>query len=668
MRKLLIVMLMVLAIAMFGCKEAEEEETPAGTTVVGCADAADLADNSICMVVAGEKIEGTTTSDTNAPFGLDPYVQYQYQSDDDEYQLAFVKSFSSGTTDYGNLSDLSGWDTFYMMDLKGTVSTGEMTLTSSSVINSIVFSPSGTSNMFAGSNYPMGNGSSASITISNAAGSIGDKFQGTLGEIKLCKINSSFTFVDACATSITITSGSFNITRDADRTDNLAPVNPSISINGGSGTTDSRLVTLSNSAGDDNGVTGYYLSETNSTPSIYADGWINVPANTLYSDDVAFSLSSGNGQKTVYVWFRDAAGNISASATDGIELTQVDTSAPANPVVSINGGDSTTDSISATLSISADDDTGVTWYYASETASTPNAEGWTDVTADANYSDNVAITLNAGNGTKTIYVWFRDAAGNISGRTSDSIELVNWISDTALIGIWELTKLNGETTPFNVTLVMGSETYAMSSGDCENELGTYTAVNGQLSMKVVKMGTPTGSSSDCDGVGFVNTSTYTVNASSITVIDTSNGESFELEFTKQPMPSTNKTDLTGSWELSQYDNVDSSFNVTVAFTDTTYTMSNPSCTGELGSYVTYDTYWGETKITVITTTVGTGSDCDPVGYTSTDDFTFEQDSITTSGITDGEYHTLKFTKSASGIPQPQQSPASVRRTMPLILH
>ncbi len=44
--------------------------------------------------------------------------------------------------------------------------------------------------------------------------------------------------------------------------------------------------------------------------------------------------------------------------TPGTETT--DTTAPTSPTVSINGGDSSTDSIDVTLTLSADDDVGVT--------------------------------------------------------------------------------------------------------------------------------------------------------------------------------------------------------------------------------------------------------------------------------------------------------------------
>ena len=94
------------------------------------------------------------------------------------------------------------------------------------------------------------------------------------------------------------------------------------------------------------GVTGYYASETSTTPSATATGWTSVTSTTNYSATVAFTLSGGSvgdNTKTVYVWFRDTAGNISASANDSITLTVSDTTAPSAPTgVSATAGNGQT--------------------------------------------------------------------------------------------------------------------------------------------------------------------------------------------------------------------------------------------------------------------------------------------------------------------------------------
>jgi len=309
-------------------------------------------------------------------------------------------------------------------------------------------------------------------------------------------------------------------TSDSITLDTTAPLSPSILINSGVSSTTSTSVTLTLLATDSVGVTGYYASETSTTPSSTASGWTSGTSTTSYSASVSWTLSSGSGTKTVYVWFRDSAGNVSASSSDSITLvsapsaptgvtadagngqvsvswtsvsdatsyniyssttsgvtkltgtkltngtspyshtgltngttyyyvvtavnsygessessqvsatlsttTTIDTTAPSSPLVSINNGDTSTTSTSVTLSLSATDSVGVTGYYASETSTTPLAtasSGWTSGTSTTSYSASVSFTLSTGDGTKTVYVWFRDSAGNVSSSVSSSITL-----------------------------------------------------------------------------------------------------------------------------------------------------------------------------------------------------------------------------------------------------
>ncbi len=210
-------------------------------------------------------------------------------------------------------------------------------------------------------------------------------------------------------------------------TNQSAPTNPSISINSGSSSTASSSVTLSLSAIDDTGVTGYYLSQTSSTPSSSASGWTSVTSATSYSGSVSFTLSEGNGTNTVYVWFKDAAGNVSSSASDSITLVVSDTTVPSSPTININSGASITSNTVVSLALSATDNVGITAYYASETSTTPASSdsGWNSVTSSTSYSATVSFTMSsassAGNHSRTVYVWFKDTAGNVSDSASDGI-------------------------------------------------------------------------------------------------------------------------------------------------------------------------------------------------------------------------------------------------------
>ena len=207
--------------------------------------------------------------------------------------------------------------------------------------------------------------------------------------------------------------------------DTNAPINGTISIAGGAATTGTTSVSVALTATDNIGVTHYLLKNENSTtPSSGDSGWVSVgTATTNYSATVSHTLSGGDGQKQVYVWFKDAANNVSSSFNDTITLSTSDTTAPASVAISLNSGAASTTSLTVTAAISGTDAVGVTGYYLSESSSTPSAGSFTTVTSATSFSLNVNFNLSSGDGTKTVYVWLRDAAGNISSPANDTITL-----------------------------------------------------------------------------------------------------------------------------------------------------------------------------------------------------------------------------------------------------
>lgn len=82
----------------------------------------------------------------------------------------------------------------------------------------------------------------------------------------------------------------------------------------------SRDVILSISATDNKGVTGYLASENYLNHPEDSPNWITVPETPSYAGAVHFTLTEGYGNKTVYVWFKDAEGNVSTAASDSIHL------------------------------------------------------------------------------------------------------------------------------------------------------------------------------------------------------------------------------------------------------------------------------------------------------------------------------------------------------------
>ena len=100
------------------------------------------------------------------------------------------------------------------------------------------------------------------------------------------------------------------------------PPSGSVSINNDDVYTNSTIVTLNLSATDDVGITGYYISTGSSTASISSSGWTSVTSTTNYNEYVSHTLSSGDGEKTVYVWYKDNSENISDVVSDSIILDQ----------------------------------------------------------------------------------------------------------------------------------------------------------------------------------------------------------------------------------------------------------------------------------------------------------------------------------------------------------
>jgi len=92
----------------------------------------------------------------------------------------------------------------------------------------------------------------------------------------------------------------------------------------------------------------------------------------------------------------------------------------------INNGATYANSASVTLNATAVDNVGVSSYYVSESDVAPQANdsGWTSVTTPVpNYSSNILYTLSGADGAKTIYIWYKDGANNISAMASSAVIL-----------------------------------------------------------------------------------------------------------------------------------------------------------------------------------------------------------------------------------------------------
>ena len=295
-------------------------------------------------------------------------------------------------------------------------------------------------------------------------------------------------------------------------------------------TSTSKTVTISSLSATDNiGVTGYIVTENSTSPSASANGWsTTVPVSYTFS---------GTGSLTAYAWAKDAAGNVSLSRSAPVTITLADSAAPTVTAFTLP---STSISLNVAISsLSATDDFGVTGYIVTESASAPSASaaGWS-ATAQTFY-------VFTGAGSRTLYAWAKDAAGNVSAARSASVIIT--LADTAAPTVTAFTLPStsvsmtvaisslSATDDFGVTgyfITESSTAPPSSSGGWILPKPAYYTFSGE--------GTKTAYAWAKDAAGNVST------AISATVTITLPPKTVTLKFSSQ---STNSSDLIGGFEL-----------------------------------------------------------------------------------------------------------------------
>ena len=166
-------------------------------------------------------------------------------------------------------------------------------------------------------------------------------------------------------------------------------------------------VTLTATASDNVAVAGVqFLLDGNAlgaedTTSPYSFTW-----------NTATALATTSGPHTLAARARDTSGN--TATTTAINIV-VDNVAPTG-TVAINSNAAATNNTTVTLTLSASDTQGAV------TQMRFSNDGTTYSAAEA-YATSKSWTLSAGDGTKTVYAQFQDAAGNWSTAATDTIVL-----------------------------------------------------------------------------------------------------------------------------------------------------------------------------------------------------------------------------------------------------
>lgn len=192
---------------------------------------------------------------------------------------------------------------------------------------------------------------------------------------------------------------------DTHTTVDLTPPTGSLSINGGALDTTALTVTLALSASDAlSGVSQASYSDDGSSWS----GWES------YAASRSWTVPTGDGEKPVWARFRDNAGNVSSPVSDTIRL---DTTVDPAYGLSVNDGALFTSQVTVTLDLPANPNTAQMMvsndggFYGGTWESYAAYRPW----AITQYGSYVIA--------RTVYVKFKDVAGNVSGGYQDDIIL-----------------------------------------------------------------------------------------------------------------------------------------------------------------------------------------------------------------------------------------------------
>jgi PKD repeat protein len=172
-----------------------------------------------------------------------------------------------------------------------------------------------------------------------------------------------------------------------------APPTGTVAINGGARFTRSQLVTLALSASDASGVSQVCVSN-----GAICTLW------SAYAPVKNWTLSPGDGVKTVNVWFKDIHGN--ADASPYAASVTLDTKGPTGSLA-INNGEASTTSAAVTLTLAASDE-------GTSVASMQFSNDGTTWSPWEPFAISKEWVLAGGNGIRKACARFMDGAGNSS--------------------------------------------------------------------------------------------------------------------------------------------------------------------------------------------------------------------------------------------------------------
>lgn len=191
--------------------------------------------------------------------------------------------------------------------------------------------------------------------------------------------------------------------------DLLPPTVSALTIAGTAGTLSASSAvqvnyTLSDGA---NGSGAFAVALSESTPFNCTTASYTYPS----SGPVAFTLSAGDGTRRVYLCARDAAGNVTPTASVSNDLT-VDTQADGSGTLTLAGGARATSSLTVPAVVAG-----------RPSGSSIRVGGDVSAPTTDRTTDTFNVTLRSGDGPKTVFMQFVDAVGNVGTIFSYTITL-----------------------------------------------------------------------------------------------------------------------------------------------------------------------------------------------------------------------------------------------------
>ncbi len=161
----------------------------------------------------------------------------------------------------------------------------------------------------------------------------------------------------------------------------------------------------------DSDVASYCIKDTNDNSNCT---WNNVTSNTM---TIPYTLTSNNGNKVVYVFLKDRAGNISLGKEDTIILDTINPTIDKFYIGGSNNPDVITDNNTNIYLSWQDEDVAS---YCIKTENDISDCVWNNVNGK---SINASYNVDEVNGTKTLYAFIKDKADLVSSVKSDTVLL-----------------------------------------------------------------------------------------------------------------------------------------------------------------------------------------------------------------------------------------------------